>query len=496
MLKNLRIGVCLLDAPNTGNGTGAAVLDGKEDRITSLSDLKRSTEILWLTNLDYDTYKNHQHFRLGNVKPDQLLRSRVDNLAKELGFQDAFKPIAAHIMSRIAQSTIEYSAMMTGAPIIELDNASQRLDWILKTRVLPAARHPVASDAASISVAMDAHMFNYAVYPSRGDYIKRFYTVPRTSMARVLLQSLPYPSLWNPWQYIEFPKPVELTAHGKLPAELDGRAAFVKVEIRGMNPDRDTWAPFTKRREQGGSIIPRNWIALPEALSYAEDGVVEVTAAYVNDLERLKLPHQLPTQANDGLISAQLFAESFMYAIGGKTGYDKSRKPRASGHCALAAYMWAYERVYMAKLAKVFQAKGIGQITTVGSLQLQIQMVPSMIDMADTLALQNCLEPPMADYEKDGASIPPYSEIVHTPRTGGAKYEPQSFTVEDWIHNPKALVHLTSFSFMKAAGNLNKMLLFDAISSDPSRKQEAQQIQSEALEAMRKKMLGSTKGLR
>ena len=191
------------------------------------------------------------------------------------------------------------------------------------------------------------------------------------------------------------------------------------------------------------------------------------------------------------MISAQLYAESYIYAVGGKTRYDQNRRPRATGHCALAAYMWAYERLYMAKLAKVFQAKGIGQITTVGSLQLQVQMVASMIEVADQLALALCLEPPMVDYASFGSSVPAYVDIVHRQRAGGnARYQSQEFSMRDWIHDPAALVHLTSFSFLKAGSSLNSMLALDAMSCDPSRREEARQIEAKAFETVRTRMLG------
>lgn len=190
------------------------------------------------------------------------------------------------------------------------------------------------------------------------------------------------------------------------------------------------------------------------------------------------------------MISAQIYAESYIYAIGGKTGTDQARRPKATGHCALAAYMWAYERVYMAKLAKLFQAKGMGQITTVGSLQLQVQVLPSMVDLADTLALQLCLEAPMADYQKSGLSVPEYVPYEHGPRNDRAKYPHQDFSVSDWIFNPKALVHLTPFSFLKVGGSLNDLLIVDSNSADPARQAQSLAITKAALERMSHKMLG------
>jgi hypothetical protein len=483
MSKNLRIGVCLLDDPATGNGPGSAVVDGEFARVNSISELARSRNLLWISNLDYETYKRHGHFKREDVKPDQVLRSRIENLQKEFGIQNLASSEAAHFLSRIAQSTIDYSAIKTNAPIDEINAAAQRLDWVIKPRVRPEARQPKAADAPSISVAMDSHMFNYAVYPAAGDLVKRFYTVPRTTMARVLLQSLPYPSLWTPWEYIEFKRPVYLSPGSKLPAELDGRAAIVRVEINKLRPERREWAPFTKRREKGAQFIPRNWIALPEALSYAEDAEVGVIAAYVTALEPLKLPHALPSIEDDGMISAQLFAESCLYAMGAKTGIDRYRKPIATGHCAMAAYMWAYERAYMSKIAKLFQAKGMGQITTVGSLQLQVQMMPNMIPRADLFAFTYGLEPPMTEVDADWR-LSPYVAYEPLERRDSRSIATQTMTVDDWIHNPKALVHHSAFSFLKAAGSLHDILASDALSADPATRGEAHRIHAKAAAAV------------
>jgi len=496
MSTNFRIGVCLLDHPNHGDGPGVAALNGDVRVVRALSELDKSASIMWLTNIDYETFKNHKLFVNGNVKPDQILRSRVENLVKEFGMGDMARADIALLLSRIAQSTFNYAAVMTGKPIIDITNSSQRLDWILRERARPNARFPTSADAPWISVAMDAHLFNYATYPSRGDFIKRFYTVPRTEMARVLLQGLPYPSLFARWQHIEFPKAVPLSAHEPLPAELAGRAAFVRVTIRNLQPDRDALSPFSKRSEKG-AIIPRNWIALPEAISYAADGVVEVHAAFVNEYEKLKLECPLPSPSDEPLIAANLYAESFIYACGGKTGLDQNRRPRATGHCALAAYMWAYERAYMLKLAKIFQQRGVGQITTIGSLQLQIQMLPNMVDMADTLALSLGLEPPMRPFEALESGVPPYVETLHQRKSSGAGvYQMPSFSEVDWILNPESLIRKTAFSYLKAGGTLGEILQLDALGSEVSKSPEGKLLTGRAIEAAKARLPGLREAVR
>jgi hypothetical protein len=483
MSPNLQIGVCLLDEPSCGDGAGMAALNGEVRRFGSLSELDQSGSIQWLTNMSYFTWQSKQAFRHSSVKSDQVLRAHLGNLVKEFGLQNMPKGDLALLLSQIAQNTINYTAMLTGKPIDQVTGSTQRLDWILRERALPKARYPLAADDPWISVAMDAQMYNYKVNPARGDFLKRFYTVPRTEMARALLQSLPYPSLSSPWQHIEFPKPIVLDPHKALPAEFAGRAAFLRVTVKNLNRDRDALSPFSKENARG-TVVPRTWIALPEALSYAADGVVEVRAAYVNQCERLELQIAPPSPADEALISANLCAEAYIYACGQHTKVDRGR-PRATGHCALAAYIWAYERVYLLKLAKIFQQRGIGQVTSIGSLQLQVQMTPARVDEADEVALSLSLDPPMRPYETLESSVPAYREGPYSqkPEASGV-HQPPSFPELDWILNPQALLRRTSFTFMKAGGTVKQLLDIEALGQEARSSSEVDTLSERAGQAM------------
>lgn len=469
---SFRVGVCWMSNPLQGDGEGVAYLDGQQRRVHSLSELDQSADVLWLTNIPYQPFAAAKLYRFGNIKNDQVLRARFEILAKEFGLQRLTHVDSALLFSRIGQGLINYTATMTGQPIIEHGNQSQRLDWILRDRGRPMARFPVGKDAEWISASMDAHLMNYATYPSADKgLVKRGYSVARTSFARELL-SLPYPSLMGTWLRVNFPKPVVLTPGAPLPAELEGRAAIVRVSLKNLTSDRAMWSPFTKKGVRG-EPVPRNWIALPEALSYAEDAIVEVHGAFVTELEPLKLNVPLPPSSDDHLLSANLYAESLIYALGGKT----KAIAQSAGYDALAAYIWAYERAHLSKFAKVFQEHGVGAITTVGSLQLQVQMHPDKVPEADAMAMRMGLEPPMRAYEEISTETGPYVEAWHPKKANGAGVEEnRAFSVTDWIHNPAGRVAPTSFSWLKYGGTFDQILDLEVMAGDPGKMQESRNI--------------------
>jgi len=485
MTTNFRIGVALLDRPMAASGSGVFALGGQVGSFSSLNELDKASDVLWLTNIDYQTYGLKKIYKAhSNLRNDQLLRSRLDNLIKEFGMQTMPKDQQADVLSRVGQSVFNYTAALTCSPIIEQGNHTARLDWIIRQRSLPKSRFPSATDAPWISAAMQAHLFNYATAPRKGqDLIKRFYTIPRTSMARMLL-ARPFPSLLKAWQHVRFARPIELTVCSRLPVELEGKAAFVKATIVSLDQDRETLSPFTQRNDRN-QLVSRNWIALPEALSYAADGVVLISEAHTNDLEQLTLVQPLPSSTDDSLIAAQLFAESYIYALGGKTKFDRDGQPDSRGFDALSAYLWAYEKVYMLKLAKIFHSRGLGLVTTIGSLQLQVQLPAGNIEEADALSMALGLEPPMESFQKSAMTIPPYVEARHESKNhDSARIELPQISDDQWILDSKARVPWTSFSVIKAGGSLSDLLSIDALAARQERHLETEGHHTRAMQVI------------
>jgi hypothetical protein len=469
-MANFRVGVALLDDPDTApTGRGVFAVGQERGAFASLRELTTAGDLLWLTDLDYSTFRSSRAFDISkSFRNDQFLRSRMSNLIKEFGIYGLPREETASLLSRIAQSTVDYAATMTRSPIIGRGSSSGRLDWILRDRVMPATRVPNADDAVWISKAMLAHAFNYvsAQKQSHG-MILRFYTVPRTQMARALME-MTYPSLRKPWEHVKFSPALELNAASKLPPSFEGRAALVRAEVSNLSSERDEIAPFIKKQKK--RTLKREWMALPELISYAADGVVRVSEAWVNDLEPLNLVHPLPAPTDDLLISAQLYSEAYIYALAAQTGYDENGRPDSMGYDALAAYIWARERIYMLKLAKIFRERSIGQVTTVGSLQLQVLMPAGNVQEADSVALALGLEPPMESYVAMTSERPPYVPHEHTPRPPDQKKHPKlNCTEEQWIFDRKTLLTLSPFSIVKASCSLAELLKLDSLSSDQDR---------------------------
>jgi hypothetical protein len=216
--------------------------------------------------------------------------------------------------------------------------------------------------------------------------------------------------------------------------------------------------------------------------------VVEIERAYWTGEQELKLEADLPPPEDDALLASNLYAESAIYSCGQKSG-EKQRRGQindsATGHEALAAYVWAYERAYLAKLVPIFQERQIGKITTVGSLQLQVQMEPSKIEEADQLACSLGLEVPMQPYETQASGVPiSYVKPKHEMVARGSKDRDPFISSHDWIHNEKALVRWTTFSLLKAFGTIEQMLEIDTGSASSA---QTRKILNEAAGKLAKK---------
>lgn len=391
---SLKHGVCLFDEPSHPT-SGVAVLEGEIRRVTRHTDL--DSGVIWWTNIPYQTFKTQRLYELNNLRGEQLLRGRIPSLLAELGAENLDLVETAQLLDGIQQRCISLAQELWGIDI----RGMQRLDWELKKHVIPSGRRLSGPLHGLLTASRDAHQYIVSsVYGRASNATTRTYMVPRLPYVRALL-ALPYPNPRGRWEHIEFDGGLALDPDN-LPAPLtESSIAMVRINIRNLEAGRAEFSPFAKKTQQHKQQ-PRTWCALPEAMSYARDADVTLTHAWVGEAAPLQPALPYPGDELAFSFSAGLLAEAYYFALAAiSNGASTGLEP-------LAAYLTAYDRVYLMRMARHFYDEGFNPLST-GTMRVVMSLAPADVPTADDVARELGMELPMRQATTNTATVDPLS---------------------------------------------------------------------------------------
>jgi hypothetical protein len=389
-MKKIIIGVCIFDDPKAPR-SGYSSMDGSDPTyIAGYHEL--SSDILWVTNLEFPVFKELNLLRLRHLAQAQYFRTSIRMLQIEYGITE-HKQLAqflSKMFSRVAQLGLSHF----GA---DPANFNYRYHQALSSRLhIPGMVEPVQGlDQNAIQLVIDhSTQENQAMAgvkrPDRSSPIS--FCFPREAYSQWLMTRT-YP-VSNVWKSDNLNREFTIgTRDGKKIASTDSfvktcgvyfknhaRATFFRISVQSHEPSHRAFASFAS-----GSKEPRAWVAWPELLELLEYSVVTVYESV--SVASGSIQNYLPDfckQTGFG-ISECLLLENLYVALA---------SPINRKNTALGAYIRAYDRAACGRAAAYFHNAGLC-VGSYSSGRVVLLLSEGQRERASKLALDFGLLPPL-----------------------------------------------------------------------------------------------------
>lgn len=387
----MKVGVCCFDDLTSAESGWASINGSDPERVKGYGDL--SSEALWITNLDYRTFRKLNLTQSPNIFDTQYFRSSLKNIAAENGLQGDNRKLcafASRVFTRIAKMGRERLGVSLSSP-------GYRYTSILADRVIPSfaralpdshRRNDILEATKQCTQANQAMMGKKA---PQGSTAQPF-IFPRSAYAKWLLE-LPYP-VGSKWEEVK--RASNETICGvqdgvaikgtkavldRLTELSEKHAMFLRVSVISMDGFYRPFASFA-----AGSNHPRSWATLPEVLNLARYAKISIKGGYRLPIGQLDLAEKIGLEGQEYSYSRGLFAENAWVALSNSIyGSDN--------FTAIGAYLRAYDRIACGRMAELFAGHNY-VVGSFGTGRIMVYLRPGEMDTAGQFAFSNGLLAP------------------------------------------------------------------------------------------------------
>jgi hypothetical protein len=347
-----KIGACWFDDISIAQGGWSSIDGAESQRISSYSELR--TDVIWVTNLDYNAYKKLNLTQSPHIYDAQYFRTSLKLIGSENGLLHdvrALVEFASCIFSRVIRLGYELFD-------VDMTNPGYRYYSIIANRIMPGFMRKRPEGANVIDViegikqATQANQAMSGIKAPKNSTAHDF-AFPRGAYARwILTQKYPGPGRWE-----EIKRQTNETIFGvengvvikgsagvieKLKSWDDEYSVFLRINILNMDPQYRSFASFGS-----GSSYPRRWATLPEVLNLSRFCKIAIMGGYRIKSEPLKIAESIDFDSNEYSYSRGLLYENLWVALANPI-YGNDLKP------AVGAYMRAYDRFACSRIAEKF----------------------------------------------------------------------------------------------------------------------------------------------
>jgi hypothetical protein len=391
-MKTIKIGVCIFDDPKAPR-SGYASIDGSvPTHVSGYHEL--TTEVLWVTNLEYPIFKELNLLRLRHLAQAQYFRTSIRMLQIEYGISD--HKYLAQFLSKMFTRTAVLGGQHFGA---DPANFNYRYHQAISARLhIPGMVEPIQGlDQNAIQQVIDhSTQENQAMTgvkrPDRSSPIS--FSFPREAYGQWLIDRI-YP-ISNVWKSDNLKREFTIgTRDGKKLSLTDSfvktcgdyfsghnRATFFRISVQSHEPSHRAFASFG-----AGSRDPRVWVAWPELLELLEYSVITVYESVSTGSGTIKeyLPDYISSTGFG--VSEGLLFENLYVALA---------SPVNRQNTALGAYIRAYDRAACGRAALYFHNAGLC-VGSYSSGRVVLLLPEGQKKRASDLALEFGLIPPIME---------------------------------------------------------------------------------------------------
>lgn len=389
------IGVCWFDDPDVALGGWACRAGGDADRVSGIQGL--SSDVFWVTNLNYVTYRKLNLVQVPHIADTQYFRSSLSMLANELGLYH-HPDRATETLSLIFARVIEQGHSHLG---VGMTPGGYRYTKLLMDRLMPrehrmAPHGAYAQELASaFRQSMQANQGMSGIQRPAGATAHAM-VFPRGAYARwILSQPMPSSAAWQ-----EIKTRGNETVFGVQAGEAisgskavrarlqdlgDGHAILLRVKVLDMDPFHQPFASFgaTARNH-------RAWATLPEVLELSRYAKVAISGGFRTKAAPLSLPG-ISLEGDEFSFSRGLYWENVWVSLA--QGLNNGKVDTALG-----AYLRSYDRLACGRAAaSLAQMRYV--IGSYGTGRVMVYLRSGEIPEAARYALDIGLVPPLSFME-------------------------------------------------------------------------------------------------
>lgn len=395
-MKKIQIGVCIFDDPKAPRA-GYSSLNGSDPSyVSGYNEL--STDVLWVTNLEYPVFKELNLLRLRHLAQAQYFRTSIRMLQVEYGISDHKQ--LAQFMSKLFTRVASLGYKHFGA---DPANFNYRYHQALSAKLhIPGMIEPLQGlDQNAIQLVIDhSTQENQAMTgvkrPDRSSPIS--FCFPRDAYTQWLLTRVyPVSSVWK-GDNLKREFNIGTRDGKKLPLTQSfvstcggyftnsARATFFRISVQSHEPTHRFFASFG-----AGSKEPRVWVSWPELLEMLEYSVVTVYESL--STAGGTISEYLPEYCR---ASGFGIAESLLF----ENLYVALASPVNRKNTALGAYMRAYDRAACGRAAAYFHNAGF-VVGSYSSGRVVLLLTEGQKERATKLALDFGMIPPIEEAPTD-----------------------------------------------------------------------------------------------
>jgi hypothetical protein len=357
----MKIGACWFDNNKQAFNGWASSCGSPAFRVSSFGDLPPDT--LWVTNLNYITYRKLNLTKVHHIVDEQYFRTSMRQIGAETGLLN--NPVelvvfASKVFSRIGLMGRELLS-------VNINNPGYRYTSLLAASITPnyVRSRIIGPNAMDISEAIkqsfQSNQAMVGINAPKNSTVQAF-SYPRGAFARWIL-SQDYPGS-EPWE--EIPERNFSTTFGYDAGHVikgtvsvterlldigKNHAALFRINILTTDPAYQNFATFG-----AGSNHPRRWATLPEVLLLSKYCKVKLSGGYKTTFRKLPIAEKINLNDSEYSYSRGLLYENIWVSLSNPIhGNDIFH--------AVGAYMRAYDRIACFSLADGFAA----QQYTIGS---------------------------------------------------------------------------------------------------------------------------------
>lgn len=386
------VGVCWFDDPNVALGGWASRAGEKAQRVNGTQGL--SSDIFWVTNLNYPAYKRLNLIRVPHITDAQYFRSSVPMLANELGLYSSPDIAAEHLATIFARVALEGDLHLG----LGRTPNGYRYTKQLTDRLMPRDHRQLPHGAnahdliEAFNQSMQANQGMSGVQRPSGS-IAHAFVFPRGAYARwILSQPVPCSAAWQ-----EIKTRGEETIFGVQSGEQisgskavrarlsdlgDGHAVMLRVKVLDMDPFYTPFASFGTTARSS-----RAWACLPEVLEMSNYAKIAISGGYRTKAAPLDI-QGIDLDSDEYSFSRGLYWENLWVAL--TQGLNNGKV-----NTSLGAYLRAYDRVACGRAACAL-ARMRYVIGSYGTGRIMVYLRQGEMLDASRYALEQGLVPPLS----------------------------------------------------------------------------------------------------
>lgn len=391
-----KIGVVWFDDPAIALGGWYSINGEEPKRINSYGEL--STDVLWVTNINYRLYKKINLTKTPHIFDEQYFRTSIRQICSEVGLLENPKELvvfASKVFTRVVALGEKHFR-------VNLSNPGYRYYSLLADRIMPSHMRKRPTESFSLDLlegikqATQANQAIAGLKAPQGSAIQSF-LIPRTAHAKWLLnQKYPAAGVWRPL--------AESSYSGVLGVEDGHQVKGSKAKINQLIELGNSSAAIFRVKQlsidsfhrpfstfSAGANHARRWATLPEILHMSRYSKIEIEGGYGIESAKLDILDSINLDDFDNQLdysySIGLFLENVWVALTNPL-YGNGQ------HTAVGAYMRAYDRIICARYAEKF-AEYNYVIGSYGTGRVLVYVRPNENNVISEIALSEKLLPPM-----------------------------------------------------------------------------------------------------